>query len=372
MTALLPTRVSIYDFLIEDTQPIDSIVADLGHISLPQARILIEHGIQAIVSALLAYNQHQGSDLLIKNLINRNQVKELRKHNAFNTKAMITAFKCGQPVSDVLFNKHLTQKEVCHHLAVYSQLPIEKVKPLLSALVLLCLRELAILVDYSQLDTTEVDCWMNLQSQFVQLDYCMNKDLGEASTFTGSQRFKKPSFDPMWHEITGYKPIPETSSTPKDSIPHYAKVIGRSPKTPSQLVSPSSNSRLIVDKSNESDVLTFSEIDGISLPYQRWLLQLAKISDIYLSRNRLRIAPEPTQAPPKPFVNFDFIEHNLSKLADDSDHSNKSAVPLYKNTVIILLLIVIGGLAIIAIGKAKLKKNKNLNVNSQIVLPYQI
>nr|WP_241878088.1 hypothetical protein [Psychrobacter sp. PraFG1]UNK04511.1 hypothetical protein MN210_09455 [Psychrobacter sp. PraFG1] len=67
MTALVPTRVSLYDFLVKDTLPIDAIFADLGTISLPQARIIIEQGIQAVISALLAYNQLQGADAVLKN-----------------------------------------------------------------------------------------------------------------------------------------------------------------------------------------------------------------------------------------------------------------------------------------------------------------
>ena len=84
MTALLPTRVSVYDFLFEDTLPIDALFADIGNISIPQARLLIQNGTQAITSALMAYNQKQGPEAILKKLLTRSLVKELRKYNAFN------------------------------------------------------------------------------------------------------------------------------------------------------------------------------------------------------------------------------------------------------------------------------------------------
>ena len=57
MTTISPTRVSMYDFLYQDIQPLTSLLADTATLSLPQTRIAVNSGIQAILAALLAYEQ---------------------------------------------------------------------------------------------------------------------------------------------------------------------------------------------------------------------------------------------------------------------------------------------------------------------------
>ena len=54
MTTVSPKRVSMYDFLFQDLQPIISLLADAAQLSLPQARLGLAASLQAIVTALLA------------------------------------------------------------------------------------------------------------------------------------------------------------------------------------------------------------------------------------------------------------------------------------------------------------------------------
>lgn len=373
MTALLPTRVSLYDFLLEDTLPIDSVFADIGNISIPQARVLIENGIQAIISALMAYNQAQGSEAVLKKLLNRTQVKELRKYNAFNFKTMNVAYQNGNAVSEVLFHTPETQKQICQKLAKQADLRTVEVRHLLGALSLLCLREVAILVDFAQLDMQEVNDWFALQPQFFQLDrdclgssHCETEiEINTATSTSASISVSNslPVFDQSWHAITGYKQPTASNDFNTDQIPHYAKVIGRTNENNRNLAV-SENGQVVVDNSNNSDVLTFDSMNNISLPYQRWLLQLAKISDIYLSRKRLKIAPEPVQPPSRPFVNFSFKDiDNPSSNDNPTTHSESSDshTPLWKNPVILLLVLVLGGLSLLAVGKYQYKKSHSID-----------
>lgn len=365
MTALLPTRVSLYDFLFEDTLPIDSVFADEGNISIPQARVLIQNGIQAIISALMAYNQIQGSEAVLKKLLNRNQVKELRKYNAFNFKTLHVAYQNGNAISEVLFHSPEIQKQICQKLAKQADLQTSEVRHLLGALSLLCLREIAILVDFAQLDMQELADWFSLQPQFFQLERDRST-LSNSETITETQpsstisaAYSIPVFDQSWHDITGYKQPATSTEFNTDQIPHYAKVIGRTKENNHNLAT-SENGQVVVDNSNNSDVLTFDSMDNISLPYQRWLLQLAKISDIYLSRRRLKIAPEPVQPPSRPFVNFSFKDLDNQSGNNDSttdSESNDTHTPLWKNPVIILLIVVLGGLGLLAVGKYQYKKS---------------
>lgn len=362
MTALVPTRVSLYDFLVKDTLPIDAIFADLGTISLPQARIIIEQGIQAVISALLAYNQLQGADAVLKKLLNRSQIKELRKYNAFNFSTMQSALQHGQNVSEALFSSSDIQRAVCHKLAEQAQLKPGQARPLLSALSVLCLREIAILADFAHLDAADLDQWFKQQPQFLWLKRDQAA-LASAQHICDTYAYQIPDFDPDWHSITGYKLPAATPTLSLDQMPHYAKVIGRTTQ-PSTVPS---NEPLIVDTANKSDILTFCAMDNIALPYQRWMLQLAKISEIYLSRNRLKIAPEPIQPPSRPFVNFIFMDKEKEEkaFASASDSTEPTSfTAFWKNPVIILLVIVIGGLGLMAVGKYQYKKSKMMQTPS--------
>lgn len=367
MTALLPTRVSLYDFLFEDTLPIDSVFADVGNISIPQSRLIIKNGIQAIISAIMAFNQKLGTEAFVKKMLNRSQVKELRKYNAFNFDTMQTAYQNGNAINDVLFHSTEIQKQVCQKLAKQADLKASQVRHLLAALSLLCLREIAILADYAHLDLQEINDWFALQPQFFNL----KRDVSDISNADDqNEPFISahciPTFDLAWHEITGYKQPASTKVQNSDQMPHYAKVIGRA-KDRNHNKTTNKKGQIIVDNSNSNDELTFNSMANISLPYQRWLLQLAKISDIYLSRRRLKIAPEPTQAPSRPFVSFGFkdiqnkdIELTTYKTTDDL-YSNQ---PLWKNPVIILLILVIGSLSLLAVGKYHYKKSNMLDTTT--------
>lgn len=361
MTALFPTRVSLYDFLFEDTLPIDAVFADIGHLSIPQARVIIENGIQAIISALLAYNQRYGGEAVLKKLLNRNPVKELRTYNAFNLNTMKAAFQNGSSIIDVLFDSTENQTLVCQKLAQQAHLPLSEVRSLLGALNLLCLREIAILTDYAHLDEQEIEIWFALQPQFFELSRPLNFPINDGKNTTNKAMIM-PHFDSRWHEITGYQPPVLTSSEGSEQLPHYAKVIGRTSSISLENQSwATGSSQLIVDTDNNREVLTFASMPHISLPYQRWLLQLAKISDIYLSRKRLKVASEPTKPPSRPFVNFGFLETNSkdnNQDAPNKDIEHHSPTPIWRSPVIILLILVIGGLSLMAVGKYHYKKAK--------------
>lgn len=69
MTTISPTRVSMYDFLYQDTKPMLSLLADAAQLSLPQARLAMDASLQAIVSALLVYQQHHKGKPSVKNYL---------------------------------------------------------------------------------------------------------------------------------------------------------------------------------------------------------------------------------------------------------------------------------------------------------------
>ena len=255
------------------------------------------------------------------------------------------------------------KKRVCQKLTDQAQLSTGQTRLLLGALSLLCLREIAILADYAQLDAQEIDCWFELQPQFFWLNRTKNDRDNQINN--SILAYELPNFDSAWHEITGYKQPAISSSDPIEKVPHYAKVIGRTHQATLIKNISADNNQLIVDNANNSEVLTFAEMPNISLPYQRWLLQLAKISDIYLSRKRLKVAPEPVQAPSRPFVNFGFLDIDKNNTSSNLQ-SGQSNIPLWKNPVLILLLIVIGGLSIMAVGKYQYKKSQVVDTPTQM------
>ena len=80
-----------------------------------------------------------------------------------------------------------------------------------------------------------------------------------------------PPFDSHWYELTGFEPKNhEPVQDMQLATGNYLKAIGRSPEN--------------LPQGRHNDMLVFEEMHAIALPHQRWLLQLAKISDIYLSQ----------------------------------------------------------------------------------------
>ena len=367
MNYISPTRVSIYDFLTEDTLPLTVLLADIAKLSLPQAQLAQSASIQAIVSALLAYQARHGGTAVIKKLFSRNGIKELRQYNSMNFVTIDAAFYHRQAVAEALFPDSRSVSKVAEHIASHIDAPSSRVYILLTTLCVICLRELAILTDYAQLDGDDVDNWLNLQPQFLHssrfdaASQDSNKSLESAAEMakqptiksplaSANTEFQPPRFDPFWHRLLGYSP-PANLPTPasEDELPHYAKLIGRSPENASQ--------------SLHDELLAFAPMASISLPHQRWLLQLAKISDIYLSRHRLRIASEPMTPPSRPLVNLGLLSNPApapSPASNNTTIKNIPSTPLWRNPVILLIILVIGGLSVLALLKYQSQQRQKL------------
>lgn len=257
-----------------------------------------------------------------------------------------------------------------------------QVQILLTSLCVIVLRELAILAEYSQLDNDEMDKWFALQPQFLSaarfatneptsiesneakalitapqgaLDSAAeikaeveNSPNTERTLLSTEQLADTPPvFNPYWHELTTFKP--ERHEPVQDmqlATGNYLKVIGRS----------SANAQ----QGKHNDLLMFAEMTAISLPHQRWLLQLAKISEIYLQRNRLRITSEPASAPKPPLVSLGLIgsnNDNTPTTTSEKPIEYDAPIPLWKNPVILIIIAVIGVLG----GLAALKyQSQNL------------
>ncbi|WP_227431216.1 hypothetical protein [Psychrobacter sp. I-STPA6b] len=377
MAKLTPTRVSLYDFLTIDTLPIDSIVADSGRMSLPQARIIIESSIQATICALLAYQQNFDGSTILKKLLTRSQVKELRHYNAFNLKTMQIAMQYGQPLLNTLYKNSDTLHTAYEKLAEQSHTSSKQVRPLLAALTLIYLREIAILTDYAYLDGQEIDEWFKLQPQFLRLEKRQADPLfitnpvttntADETTTTQQASSATPildrteyivsSFDLTWCDIVGYQiPQQKQKYQSEETLPQYAKVIGR--------VSDNKNTANSSQPSPTDDILEFDSLSQISLPYQRWLLKLAKIADIYLSRNRLHITSEPEKPPSRPLISKHLLGNapETPKTASEQPIEYDTPPPFWKNPVILLIVAVIGGLSILAVIKYQYKERHTTKI----------
>ena len=337
MTTISPTRVSMYDFLYQDTKPMVSLLADAAKLSLPQARLAMDASLQAIVSALLAYQQHNDGQAVSKKLFGRGAVKELRQYNSMNFSTINATLYHRHEAADAIFYDNARVIKASEYIAKQIDATTSQVQILLTSLCVIVLRELAILAEYSQLDNDEMDKWFALQPQFLSaarfaanqqplisiesneanedknltapiegvLDSAaeikaeVENSLNTERTLLSIEQLADtpPVFNPYWHELTTFKP--ERHEPVQDmqlATGNYLKVIGRS----------SANAQ----QGKHNDLLMFAEMTAISLPHQRWLLQLAKISEIYLQRNRLRITSEPASAPKPPLVSLGLIGSN--------------------------------------------------------------
>ena len=392
MTTISPTRVSMYDFLYQDTKPLVSLLADAAALSLPQARLAMDASLQAIISALLAYQQRHQGQALSKKLFGRSAVKEMRQYNSMNFATLNTTLYHRHDAADAIFHDNARVSKASEYIAAQIDATAPQVQILLTTLCVIVLRELAILVEYSQLDHDEVNKWFALQPQFLSKarfatpvsNLAVNEsadDSDEAQTtlsaveavkiesLASDERYliiteqltdNPPAFDPYWYELTAF--IPEQFEPVKDmqlATGNYLKAIGRSAEN--------------IQQGKHNDLLMFAPMTAIGLPHQRWLVQLAKISEIYLQRNRLRITSEPINPPKPPLVSSGLLSSNSNNDNTPSTLSEKpieyeASVPLWKNPVILLIILVIGGLGILATIKYQTQKSNGVILATEEVL----
>ncbi|MBZ1391860.1 hypothetical protein ACQKDP_01305 [Psychrobacter pacificensis] len=397
MTTISPTRVSMYDFLYHDTKPMLPLLADAAQLSLPQARLAMDASLQAIVSALLAYQQQHQEQALSKRLFGRAAVKELRQYNSMNFATLKATLYHRNDAADAVFNNSARVIKISDHIAEDIQAKTQQVQILLTSLCVIVLRELAILAEYSQLDSDEMNKWFALQPQFLSAARFNNVQTqavptleseranSEPATLTESVENKEslenhaqsvelkllhaeqlsstpPPFDSHWYELTGFEPKNhEPVQDMQLATGNYLKAIGRSPEN--------------LPQGLHNDMLVFEEMHAIALPHQRWLLQLAKISDIYLIRNRLRINSEPANPPKPPLVSLGLIggnNDNTPATTSEKPIEYDASTPLWKNPVILIIILVIGVLGALATLKYQSQKSDGVVLATEEILAQDI
>ncbi len=404
MTSISPTRVSMYDFLYQDTQPMVSLLADAAQLSLPQTRIALSASLQAIVSALLAYQQHHQGQVVSKKLFCRSAVKELRQFNSMNFATINATLYYRHDTADALFGDSARVIKASEYIATQMDATTAQAQILLTSLCVIALRELAILAEYSQLDTDEINKWFALQPQFLSVarftavepaDWSIapvslnnnnsdsestntqknatltesittgSKDLNSKAEILDSESLKPevplgtpPPFDAYWYELTKFKPEHyEPVQDMQLATGHYLKAIGRSSEN--------------IQEGRHNDLLIFAPMAAIALPHQRWLLQLAKVSDIYLKRHRLRITSEPATPPTRPLISLGLSGSNKDNtLATTSEKPIEydAPLPLWKNPIILIIIMVIGILGALAVLKYQTQKSNGILPATEAVL----
>ena len=390
MTTISPTRVSMYDFLYHDTQPMLSLLADAAQLSLPQARLGMDASLQAIVSALLAYQQRHQGQAVSKKLFGRSAVKELRQYNSMNFATISATLYHRHDAADAVFSDNARVIKASEHIAEKIDATTQQAQTLLTSLCVIVLRELAILTEYSQLDSDEINKWFALQPQFLSAarfspkhahtssaETESNSDLPQSTTeaaeaiennsennaertLLNAEQLSSipPSFDPYWYELSGFNP--ENYEPVQDmqmATGNYLKAIGRSPDN--------------LQQGRHNDMLVFTEMHAVALPHQRWLLQLAKISDIYLSRNRLRVNSEPANPPKPPLVSLGLIggnNDNTPTTTSEKPIEYEASTPLWKNPVILIIILVVGVLGALATLKYQSQKSDGAILATEEVL----
>ncbi|WP_201538464.1 hypothetical protein [Psychrobacter immobilis] len=390
MTTISPTRVSMYDFLYQDTKPMLSLLADAGQLSLPQARLAMNASLQAIISALLVYQQRHQGQVVSKKLFGRSAVKELRQYNSMNFATINATLYHRHDAAEAIFHDNARVIKASDYIAKNINATTQQVQILLTSLCVIVLRELAILAEYSQLDYDEINQWFALQPQFLSAArFEMSKpNLASAElietdpsteTHTSAENTLEtelnnnaephllndeqlssnpPPFDPYWYELTSFKP--ENHKPEQDmqlATGNYLKAIGRSPDN--------------LQQGRHNDMLVFVEMEAIALPHQRWLLQLAKISDIYLSRHRLRINSEPDSPPKPPLVSLGLIggnSDNTPATISEKPIEYEASMPIWKNPVILIIILVISVLGALAALKYQTQKSNGHLLATENVL----
>ncbi|WP_261863743.1 hypothetical protein [Psychrobacter sp. JCM 18900] len=350
----------------------------------------MDASLQAIVSALLAYQQRHQGQAVSKKLFSRSAVKELRQYNSMNFATISATLYHRHDAADAVFSDNARVIKASEHIAEKIDATMQQAQTLLTSLCVIVLRELAILTEYSQLDSDEINKWFALQPQFLSAARFIpehthtlsaetesNSDLLELTTeaaeaiennqennaehtLLNAKQLSStpPSFDPYWYELTGFKP--ENYEPVQDmqmATGNYLKAIGRSPDN--------------LQQGRHNDMLVFTDMHAVALPHQRWLLQLAKISDIYLSRNRLRVNSEPANPPKPPLVSLGLIggnNDNTPTTTSEKPIEYEASTPLWKNPVILIIILVVGVLGALATLKYQSQKSNGAILATEEVL----
>ncbi|WP_367109858.1 hypothetical protein [uncultured Psychrobacter sp.] len=358
MTTISPTRVSMYDFLYQDTQPMVSLLADTAKLSLPQVQLALGSSLQAIVTALLAYQERNQASAVNKKLFSRSAVKELRKYNSMNFATIDATLYYRNDVAEVVFGNTTRITKASEYIATQIQATTSQVQTLLACLCIIVLRELAILVDYSKLDNEEVEKWFDLQPQFLSKQRFAVSLPDDSTALVTDLATTPPVFDPYWYKLMNFEPKLGTQTQDmQQATPNYLKAIGRVGDT-----SP---------EGQHDDMLVFAQMPAIALPHQRWLLQLAKICDIYLSRKRLRITSEPLEAPTRPLVSLGFMDTNKDNTPTTTSEKPieyDKPRPLWKDPALVLTILVIAVLGALALLKYQIKQSNSVVPTTEAVL----
>lgn len=403
MSHLSPTRVSVYDFLYQDTQPIVPLLADATQLSLPQARQGLTLCLQSFCFGLIKVHQALDADTVHKRLLQRANIKTLRQYNAMNLHTMQQVSLNVQGMATLLFHGANTASVISDDIAKRLATKPHQAEILLDLVIGLALRELSIIVDYAQLNSDEIAQWLSLQPQFLQAKrFAMTDEkktnvektsptvttqIEQSDQLTqqsSSDNATPPSID-VKHWQTLLAMILPTPPTPTDNthtdgsvsnatnnlitntnnntnhgntdkgLPSYAKAIGRT-QTPKALTTTSTAKSAALTNmpttTNQPPLVTqFTSMTGIHLPYRRWLLQLAQVTDVYLSRQRLKINEEPNISHSRPLVNFGFLQENRPLTTNETPFEFDEPAPFYKNPVILLIVAVIGGLLLLTVLK---------------------
>lgn len=362
MPHLSPTRVSIYDFLYQDTHPIVSLLADTAQLSLPQARQGLTLSLQACCFGLIATHHALDAEAFNKRLLQHAHIKKLRQYNAMNLYTMQQIHLNVHGMAATLFYSNKKATAVSEYLAHQIATSPHKTAILLDLVIGLSLRELSIIVDYAQLNSDEIAQWLSLQTQFLHSQRFLTVH-NLINTTEPQQEPRQPADNtdtPPKVDIENWQTLLEMTlpaqTTPTDNaqanattnndsdngLPSYAKAIGRTQ---------TANSITTQTNPNATEAIHFATMAGIHIPYRRWLWQLAQVADVYLSRQRLKINNEPQTSPSRPLLNFGFLEENRPLTASESPFEFDKPNPFYKNPVILITVAVIGGLLLLAMLK---------------------
>lgn len=457
MTPITPVRVSLYDILYQVTLPIVPLLADNTGLSICQSRLGLTLGLQNILCALLAYNQNHTGDEVIKKLLHRQGIKELRKYPAMNLLSMQAVHAQGSVIFDVLFlqNGHVIQSQ--QYIADTLHISTERSRHLLSLIAHVCLKELAVLVEHSKINGEELSELLDLQPQFLQskrFEAFVKSDKAiQPITTSAAQHVDAddyvlpPKFSQVWYGMTGLtmpvaeasvvkeavlkeavsekavseadlakpaleKPVLTESATEKQAAaeiknpvalaePALETTIPKKQATPQKnTLAESSSPNQSADKmddeqetASQSDktsannyakaigrgqdkqkegglapLVSFGEMQGITLPQKRWLVQFAQVVDVYLKKNPLKINSTPKTATASSFRSLTGLGSEATSSKEEKSESDlpidyDSPSRFGKNSAMIVVVIVIGILSALAMLKYKNTQSNITDIN---------
>ena len=173
--------LSLHTFLHErlSANQIAHHLAAATHLSISQTQAAINQSIDLIFAEFMATYQQHGVDAA-ESLLYASPLQNIDRDQTFDQDTVLLARDTGRPLFDKLYTNETQRQSIIATLATTQQIESQAAQDILFAVITLSLRELAILVHDSQIDSAGLADLLNAQTSLAAPDIATTPSIHQA------------------------------------------------------------------------------------------------------------------------------------------------------------------------------------------------